>query len=75
MVPQMVRSGPLIGLAARALLAVGGAIALAVGAAKDSSIAAYIGGAVLAVGILAMGIVRHQVIDYEIYHRLDRLEK
>ena len=60
---------------APALLAVGGAIALAVGAAEDSSIAAYIGGAVLALGIVATTVVSHQVIDYEIYDRLDKLEK
>jgi len=57
------------------LVAAGGGIALAVGAAEDSSIAIYIGGIVLAVGLLASTVLSHLTIDYEIYDRLNKLEK
>ncbi len=60
---------------ATTLVAAGGAIALAVGAAEDSSITIYIGGAVLAVGLVAAIIVNHLTVDYEIYDRLNKLEK
>ncbi len=57
------------------LIAAVGAIILAVGAAETSSVTAYIGGAVLALGIVAAGVIRHQQIDYDIYDRLNKLEK
>ncbi len=57
------------------LLGAVGAIVLAVGAAEDSSIAAYIGGIVLGLGLLATPVVAHITIDYEIFKRLDDLEK
>ena len=58
-----------------ALVGACGAIALAVGAAEDSSIAIYIGGAVLALGLVAAIVVNHLTVDHEIYDRLNKLEK
>ncbi len=52
-----------------------GAIALAIGVAADSDIAAIIGGIALAVGPLATTVVSHMNIDYSIFSRLDNLEK
>jgi hypothetical protein len=57
------------------VLGAGGAIALAVGAAEDSSVAIYIGGIVLAVGLVASMVLSHLTVDYEIYDRLNKLEK
>ena len=57
------------------LLSAAGAIVLAVGAAEDSSIAAYVGGIVLGLGLLAAPLVTHITIEYEIFRRLDDLEK
>ncbi len=57
------------------LIAAAGAIALGYGAAGESDVAAVAGGFVLAVGIMAASIARHRAIDYDIYRRLDRLEK
>lgn len=57
------------------LVAAVGAVVLAIGAAEASSVAAYVGGAVLALGIVGAGVVRHREIDYEIYDRLEKLEK
>lgn len=61
-----------VGLAS--LLAGIGAIVLAIGAAGDSDVAAYIGGAVLGLGILGGGFLRHRTIDYDVYARLEKLE-
>lgn len=66
------------GHAPPALLAVvgaAGAIALGIGAAEDSSIVAIIGGVVLGVGVLGGSVAEHLMIDYEVYKRLDDLEK
>lgn len=60
---------------ATALGGAAGAIALAIGAAEDSSIAIYIGGIVLAVALVASAMASHLTVDYEIYDRLDNLEK
>ena len=57
------------------LIAAVGAIVLAIGAAGASSITAYIGGAALALGIAAAGVIRHREIDYDIFDRLEKLEK
>ncbi len=51
-----------------------GAVVLAIGAAGDSDLAAYLGGAVLGLGILAGGFLRHRSIDYDVYARLEKLE-
>ena len=60
---------------ATTLVGAGGAIALAVGAAEDSSVAIYAGGVVLAVGLVASIVLSHLTVDYEIYDRLNELEK
>ena len=57
------------------ILAAAGAIALGIGAAEDSSIVAIIGGVVLGVGVVAALLVNHMVVDYDIFRRLDDLEK
>ncbi len=66
------------GHAAPALLAMvgaAGAIVLGIGAAEDSSVASIIGGVVLGVGVLGAIVSNHLTVDYEIYRRLDDLEK
>lgn len=57
-----------------ALLGAFGALALACGASEDISWVAYLGGILLAVGIMGGAIARHRGIDYEVYDRLDKLE-
>lgn len=57
------------------LLGGAGAIVLAVGAANDSGLVAIIGGVVLAVGLLATSVLAHMGIEYDIYDRLNKLEK
>jgi len=58
-----------------ALLAAVGAIILMIGAAGDTDALTIIGGIVLAVGIFGASLARHRAIDYDIYERLDKLEK
>jgi len=48
---------------------------LGFGAAGDSDIATWGGGIVLGVGIFLAGVARHRIIDYDIYARLEALEK
>ena len=57
------------------LLSGAGAILLAIGAANDSGVLAIVGGSLLAVGMLAFSVLAHMGIDYEIFSRLDELEK
>jgi len=64
-----------VAVAVPGLVAAIGAVALGIGASEDSSAAAIIGGIVLAVGVMGAGVVRHRNIDYEIYERLEKLEK
>ena len=64
-----------IAVALPGLVAAIGALALACGAAEDISWVAYLGGVLVAVGIVASGVARHRTIDYEIYGRLEKLEK
>ena len=52
-----------------------GAILLAVGAANDSGVLAIIGGIVLAVALVAMLAIHHMAVEYDIYGRLEKLEK
>lgn len=52
-----------------------GAIVLGIGAAGDSDGVAIAGGVVLGVGVLGASVVRHREIDYDIYRRLEQLEK
>lgn len=62
---------PLLGM----LIGAAGAIILGVGAANDAGALAVIGGIVLATGLLAMLVIQHMVVEYDIYRRLEELEK
>lgn len=57
------------------LLAAAGAIVLAIGAANDTDVVTIIGGVMLAAGIVAESLLNHMKVDYEIYDRLNELEK
>ena len=57
------------------LVAAIGAIVLGYGAAGDSDTASVVGGFVLAAGIFVTGLARHRSIDYDVWTRLDALEK
>ena len=63
----MTLPGPIIGGA--------GAIALAIGAANDTGVLAIVGGIVLAVGLVAMLVGHHMIVDWELYDRISKLEK
>jgi hypothetical protein len=52
-----------------------GAIVLAYGAAGENDWVTVIGGFVLGIGIFVTGLLRHRQIDYNVWERLDRLEK
>ena len=52
-----------------------GAIALGIGAAEDSYIVAVVGGVVLGLGVVAALAIHHTAVDYDIYRRLNELEK
>lgn len=52
-----------------------GAVVLGIGAAADSDVAAIAGGVVLGVGLMAASLIRHRSIDYDVYGRLEKLEK
>ncbi|MDP6605992.1 MAG: hypothetical protein QF664_07035 [Dehalococcoidia bacterium] len=51
-----------------------GAIVLTVGAIGEWDIVTAVGGAALAIGVLAATALTHQGVDYSIMSRLDRLE-
>ncbi|MEX0750047.1 MAG: hypothetical protein WD359_04485 [Dehalococcoidia bacterium] len=51
-----------------------GAIMLAIGAAGDTDWLTITGGIVLAIGVIAAGVLHHQVVDYDLFGRLDKLE-
>lgn len=57
-----------------ALVAAIGAVLLGYGAAQDDTIA-VIGGWVLGLGVFATAIAGHRGVDYEVYERLNKLEK
>jgi hypothetical protein len=56
------------------LIGAAGAILLTVGATGDTDWLAWVGGVVLAVGIIAAGLLQHTTVDYEMYARLEKLE-
>jgi len=58
-----------------ALVAAIAAIVLAIGAAVDSDVVTIISGVVLGVALLAASLARHRQIDYDVWRRLDKLEK
>ncbi len=57
------------------IVAAAGAIALGIGAAEDSYIVAVVGGVVLGLGVVAALAIHHTAVDYDIYRRLNDLEK
>jgi hypothetical protein len=66
------------GHAAPALLALvgaAGAVALGIGVAADSDVLAIIGGIATAAGILLGALAAHMTVDYDMYRRLEELEK
>jgi hypothetical protein len=52
-----------------------GAIILGIGAGGGGAVLAIIGGVVLGVGLFVAGLLRHRFIDYDLWSRLDKLEK
>jgi len=52
-----------------------GAVILGIGAGGGGAVLAIIGGVVLGVGIFITGLLRHRQIDYDLWRRLDKLEK
>ncbi|MEE8421432.1 MAG: hypothetical protein V3S31_01500 [Dehalococcoidia bacterium] len=61
-------------IAATGLVGAAGAILLAVGVTGDTDVLVWIGGGVMAVAFLNGSIREHQLVDYEIFARLDELE-
>lgn len=57
-----------------ALVAAIGAVVLGYGAAEDGTIA-VIGGWILGVGVFLASVAHHRAVDYEVFDRLDKLEK
>ncbi len=57
------------------VVALAGAIALGIGAASDMGWLSIVGGVVLGVGIIALSVLEHMKIDYDIYDRLEKIEK
>jgi hypothetical protein len=64
-------AGPVPG----ALIAAAGAIVLGIGAANDTGWLAVVGGIVLGVGVLATLVLNHMTVEYDMYARLEALEK
>jgi hypothetical protein len=58
-----------------ALVAAIGVLGVGIGAANDTGWLALGGGIVGAVGIVAYMLAQHLNIDYDVYRRLERLEK
>jgi hypothetical protein len=52
-----------------------GAVLLGIGAGGGGAVLAIIGGIVCGAGIFVTGLLRHRFIDYDLWSRLDRLEK
>jgi len=64
-------AGPLPGMLAGAV----GAIALGIGAATDTGWLSIVGGIGLAIGIVGAFLMNHIMVEYEIYSRIEKLEK
>lgn len=64
-------AGPLPGM----LVGAAGAIALGIGAAADLGWLSIAGGVGLALGIMASFVLNHVKVEYDIYARLEKLEK
>jgi hypothetical protein len=52
-----------------------GVIVLAIGAANDNGLTAIIGGVVAALGLMAASLIRHREFDYDMWRRVDKLER
>ncbi len=61
--------------AAMSLVPAAGIILLAIGAANGTDWLTITGGIAAALGFVAMHVARHQQIDWDIYRRLEELEK
>ena len=57
------------------VLGVPGAVVLTAGAIGDWDVVTAIGGAALAIGVLAATTLTHRGIDYGVFARLERLER
>lgn len=57
------------------IVASAGAGLLAGGAAGGEDVVTIIGGVALAVGLLWSGVAQHNLVDYDVWRRLDRLER
>jgi hypothetical protein len=57
------------------LVAAIGAVVLGCGAAENSDEASIIGGVMLGAGLFIASVMRHRGIDYDVYRRIDALEK
>jgi hypothetical protein len=57
------------------LISGAGLVMLGIGAANDTGWLAVAGGVVAAVGNAAWDVIRHMTIDYDVYGRLEKLEK
>jgi drug/metabolite transporter superfamily protein YnfA len=57
------------------IIAAVGAVLLGIGAANDTGMLAVIGGIVIAVGLIADALLQHMIVDYDVYARLEKLEK
>jgi hypothetical protein len=64
-------AGPLPGM----LVGAAGAIALGIGAAAGLGWLSIAGGVGLALGIVASFLLNHVIVEYDIYARLESLEK
>ena len=56
------------------LVPAAGAILLAIGACDNTDWLTITGGIVLAIGIILAGALHHRGVDYDIFHRLEKLE-
>jgi len=56
------------------LIPAAGAIVLTIGAADGTDWLTWVGGIVLAVGVIVAGALHHRGVDWEIYARLEKLE-
>jgi hypothetical protein len=51
-----------------------GAILLAIGACDGTDWLTITGGIVLAAGVIIAGVMHHRFVDWDIFHRLEKLE-
>jgi uncharacterized membrane protein YebE (DUF533 family) len=61
--------------AVAALVGAVGAILLGIGAANDTGVLAIAGGVIAGLGFLAASLFEHKNVDWDIFGRLEELEK